>query len=60
MNQFNATAKNQIVIDTTNVCLNTIVGLFPVGSLCRNITMEPGDYFPENMAGINGDRKSVV
>lgn len=39
---------------TTNVCLQTICGLFPVGMLCTSMEVTAGDdaWLPDNIAGI--------
>lgn len=54
MNQANATRKNAEIIQATNVCMNTLAGLFPIGALCAKITVTAGDdaWLPPHKAGI--------
>lgn len=54
MNAANQVQKQQEIIDASNVCMNTLAGLFPIGGLMRKITVTAGDdaWLPDNLAGI--------
>lgn len=61
MNAANATRKVSEMILATNVCMNTLAGLFPIGALCKKITLVSGAdtaWMPDNKAGIIAVRQT--
>lgn len=50
----NVSNRDSMIERNTNVCMQTLAGLFPIGALCRKIEVEAGDnaWLPDNLAGI--------